>query len=66
MNRFNLKTEFPLDGEQDSVRSQGAHGQAATSQAAGTGSGQRAARRRGETPRLRIRTDDGFHLFRVY
>lgn len=66
MSRLNLRAESSLDGDQDGVRSQAAHVPPATGPATEHGAPQRAARRRGATPRLRIRTDDGFHPFRVY
>lgn len=67
MSKLNLRPEYHLASDDDSV-----HGVPAREQAATEGDDRgstlllRGARRRLHATRLRSPSDDGFHLFRVY
>jgi hypothetical protein len=66
MSELNLKPEFDLLGDEDSVRTLISRRQPGADGAGSAQSPLRSLRRRADGLRLRAPSDDGFHLFRVY
>jgi hypothetical protein len=66
MNKLNFKPEFQLDGDDGSARGPAMQDHASADGMARSQTAERGSRRRSSALRLRLRTDDGFHPFRVY
>ena len=67
MSKLQLKPEFENDPAGQTLRGMAAANDAeTTADVTGSGSQGRGARRRSDATRLRLSTDDGFRLFRVY
>ncbi len=66
MNNLDFKPDTPLAGEDGNDRGQADNGSAVAHGTARSRGDLRASRRRSDMARLRMRTDDGFHLFRIY
>jgi hypothetical protein len=66
MSELNLQPELDLAGAETALRGLAPYPHGHDEAAARTGTRLRGPRRRLEGARLRLPSDDGFHLFRVY
>jgi len=66
MSKLNFKPEFALGADADAGHGAVAAESAVPASDTRAQAAQRSARRRSDTLRLRMPSDDGFHLFRIY